>query len=248
MTGLPPLRRVDANDTDDRRLHRAAGRSVQRTSTTTRPVTTGYVETMRIPVVEGRAFNPTDAAATTVLINETMARMFYKDRARLAAACRPSAHRPANIPWFTIVGVLKDVKQGGVDQKTGTELYFNFEQLTTISAGVRRWHDERRLRTTQPADSLAATIQAAVRRLDPSLPIVKLRSMDDVFARGDRPAAPAGAAARHLRRPGDSARGDWQLRRAVVHGDRAAAGDRHPDGARREPGSVLRMVLSQGLA
>ena len=29
--------------------------------------------------------------------------------------------------------MLKDVKQGGVDKKTGTELYFNFEQLTTIA-------------------------------------------------------------------------------------------------------------------
>ena len=37
------------------------------------------------------------------------------------------------------------------------------------------------LRTTQPPDSLAATIQQAVRQLDPSLPIEKLRSMDDVF-------------------------------------------------------------------
>ena len=42
------------------------------------------------------------------------------------------------MPWFTIVGVLKDVKQGGVDKKTGTELDPNFDQLTTVNTGLRR--------------------------------------------------------------------------------------------------------------
>ena len=74
---------------------------------------------------------------TTVLINETMARTFYKGQSpigrRVQAVGRP------HMPWFTIVGVVKDVKQGGVDQKTGTELYFNFEQLASIrSANSRR--------------------------------------------------------------------------------------------------------------
>ena len=32
------------------------------------------------------------------------------------------------VPWFTVVGVAKDVKQGGVDQKTGTEFYFLVDQ------------------------------------------------------------------------------------------------------------------------
>ena len=33
------------------------------------------------------------------------------------------------LPWYTVVGIVKDVKQGGVDQKTGTELCFNLEQV-----------------------------------------------------------------------------------------------------------------------
>ena len=68
------------------------------------------------------------------MINQTMARTFYKDQSPIGRRVRPSGPPSANIPWFTIVGVLKDVKQGGVDKKTGTELYFNFEQLTTNAA------------------------------------------------------------------------------------------------------------------
>ena len=91
---------------------------------------------MGIPVVEGRAFQPTDA------IGDDRARSTRRwrgrstrVRARLAAASSRRPRRP-NVPCFTIVGVLKDVKQGGVDQKTGTELYFNFEQLTTTAAAA----------------------------------------------------------------------------------------------------------------
>ena len=71
------------------------------------------------------------------MINQTMARTFYKDQSPIGRRVRPSGPPSANIPWFTIVGVLKDVKQGGVDKKTGTELYFNFEQRATRGPGVQ---------------------------------------------------------------------------------------------------------------
>src|SRR5262249_61261088 len=88
-----------------------------------------YRETMGIPVVEGRAFEPNDRTGNAVLVNETMARTFYGSNSAIGRRVRPCCG--PTVPWLTIVGVLKDVKQGGVDQKTGTELYFNFEQMPT---------------------------------------------------------------------------------------------------------------------
>jgi predicted permease len=126
MSGLPPLRNVNANDTNIEGYTpppEGPFANVDYYNT----VTTGYVEAMGIPVIAGRAFLPTDALGTTVMINQTMARTFYKDQSAIGRRVRPSGPPTANIPWFTIVGVLKDVKQGGVDKKTGTELYFNFE-------------------------------------------------------------------------------------------------------------------------
>src|SRR6185295_17860570 len=149
MTGLPPLRQVDANDTTIEG-YIAPPEGPFSNVDYYQTVTTGYVETMGIPVVEGRAFQRSDAAATTVLINETMARTFYQGQSPIGRRVKPSGG--GTIPWFTIVGVLKDVKQGGVDQKTGTELYFNLEQLTTTvpQFGVGTMNIV--LRTTQPAD------------------------------------------------------------------------------------------------
>ena len=54
-------------------------------------VTGNYVETMGIPVVEGRAFKPTDATSgLVVLINQTMARTFYQGQSPIGRRVRPS--------------------------------------------------------------------------------------------------------------------------------------------------------------
>ena len=64
-----------------------------------------------------------------------MARTFWKERSPIGDRMRPAS--TSELPWYTIVGVVKDVKQGGVDQKTGTELYFN---APAGGANLEFWH------------------------------------------------------------------------------------------------------------
>jgi putative ABC transport system permease protein len=73
------------------------------------------------------------------------------------------------------------VKQGGVGQKTGTELYLLADQLPK-AANVAQRNMNVVVRSDRALESLAPDIQRIMREMDPGLPIVRLRTMEDVFA------------------------------------------------------------------
>jgi predicted permease len=180
MQGLPPLRQVNANDTQIEGWEPVEGAPPQNVDYY-QTVTSDYVATMGIPIVNGRGFSISDGPTTTpaVLINETMARTFYKDRDPIGRRVKPSFG--GNTPWFTIIGVVKDVKQGGLDQKTGTELYFLHDQ-GAATIGFAPGNMNMVIRSTLPLDRLAPSIRRIVGDMDRSLPIVNLRTMDQVFS------------------------------------------------------------------
>ena len=181
MTGLPPNRQLNANDTDIDGYQATAGGPPENVDYY-QNVMSNYFETMGIPIVRGRSFQSTDAGASgmAAVVNETLANTFWKDRDPIGQRLRPCCGD--QIPWFTIVGVAKDVKQGGVDKKTGTELYFLLDQTGTrqppFNAPVTM---NVVLRTTLPSASLSPLIERVVREADASVPVVRLREMEKVF-------------------------------------------------------------------
>ena len=114
-------------------------------------------------------------------MNETLVRTFWKDRNPIGQQVRQCCGD--QIPWLTVVGVAKDVKQGGVDQKTGTELYFLLDQFPRLYPDVQVGGGALNitLRSTVPISTLGTAIEGIVREVDPSLPVIKLREMDAVF-------------------------------------------------------------------
>jgi hypothetical protein len=143
---------------------------------------------MGIPIVQGRSFQRADAASTGMLaiVNETLGNTFWKGRNPIGLRLRPCCGD--EVPWFTVVGVAKDVKQGGVDQKTGTEFYFFVDQTSQVPSpsAISPATNNLVLRTTLPPDALAQTIERVVRETDRTVPIVRLRDMDTVFAESIR--------------------------------------------------------------
>ncbi len=179
MTGLPPNRDVNANDVNFE-TYVAPKEGPFENVDYFQTVTLDYLQTMGIPIVEGRGFERSDVTgAPVVLVNETLARTFFKNRPVLGQRVDAFV---ANTPtWFTIVGVVRDVKQGGMANKTGTELYFLADQGPRVAQFAPRSMNLV-IRSSLPIDALAADIRKIVRSMDPALPIVKLRSMEQVFA------------------------------------------------------------------
>ncbi|HEY2375660.1 MAG TPA: ABC transporter permease [Gemmatimonadaceae bacterium] len=178
MSGLPPRRQVNANDTSIEGYVPTPNGPAQNVDYY-QYVTSNYVSTMGIPVVAGRAFGPSDGPLSTpvVMINQTMAKLFYENTSPVGRRVQPGGSKV----WFTIVGVLKDVKQGGVDSRTGTELYFDYEQQPA-TRGFAPLNMNVVIRSPLEPAALATTVRRTVNALDPTLPIVSFRSMDDVFS------------------------------------------------------------------
>jgi putative ABC transport system permease protein len=137
-TGLPPLRSIDANDTAIEGYQQtpdAPAQNVDYWNT----VSEDYFATMGIRTIEGRTFDLSDrndSAQRVVVINQSMARRFWKES--------PIGRRvsPGNFGgqpnWFTVIGVVEDTKNIGVDKPAGTELYFHEQQNATLFGSANR--------------------------------------------------------------------------------------------------------------
>jgi predicted permease len=178
MTGLPPSRPVNANDTDFEGVPKVEGGPIHNVDYYN-TVSVNYVETMKIPVLAGRGFEPGDVTGGPVaLVNEALAKKFYPDTDPIGRGIRPGSSQP--LPFARIVGVLKDLKQGGVDEPAGTEVFFLADQGPRLF-GFAPSNMNIAVRSSLPYETLAPQLRAAVREIDTSLPIVRMRTMDDVF-------------------------------------------------------------------
>ncbi|MEP6783069.1 MAG: ABC transporter permease [Acidobacteriota bacterium] len=182
MSGLPPNRPLNANDTDIDN-YTAPPEGPFENVDYYQNVMSDYFETMGIPIVQGRGFQASDAASPglVAVVNETLVNTFWKGRNAIGQRLRPSG--PPDAPWYTVIGVAKDVKQGGVDKKTGTEFYVFSDQAAQHAAPYNFVPGLMNvvIRTTLPPATLRGTIESAVRESDPTVPVVRLQEMNTVF-------------------------------------------------------------------
>jgi predicted permease len=132
-------------------------------------ITSGYFETLRIPVVAGRAIDDGDdeAAAPVAMVNTTMAQRFWGSAAQAVG----KRMRVADGQWRTVIGVAADVKYLRVDEAPTSYFYVPLFQYYRPGMTLHT-------RGTGPVDDLVAQARATVAATDPDLPILFARPLE----------------------------------------------------------------------
>ena len=152
-------------------------------------VSPGYFEVFKIPVVRGRAFTERDdgAAAPVVIINQAMAKRFWPKADPLSDKIWIGKGIMSELAAETprqIVGIVGDVRGGGLDNEPGPTMYVPNPQVPDAlnALNVRLTPLKWVVRTRGNPYSLSGAILEQLRQAS-GLPVSDVRTMDEVISR-----------------------------------------------------------------
>jgi putative ABC transport system permease protein len=211
-------------------------------------ISSGYLETMGATLIAGRTFTADDRLDTepVVVVNQTFVRRVFPGEdaigRRIVSTARnigPLGQNSRGRGPFTIIGVVADIHQAPLSQSTEPVIYhtlrqFPYRPMILVARG------------TDPA-SVTTGLRAALRSLDPTLPLSGVTTMDDRFR--TRAAAPRllmfVLVAFAVLTGTLAAIGVYGLLACVVNDRRRELAIRLALGA--QPGELARLVTLQGL-
>ena len=135
----------------------------------------GYFAAMRIPLREGRAFNPSDRTGPPVtIVNETLARKWWPNERAIGQRIKfGGPYREGQV--FEIVGVAGNVSQMGLDAAPEPEMYLPFVQSPSPAMVLM-------VRTAADPAPLMPAVRRRVSGIDRNLPIQSLRPFTESLA------------------------------------------------------------------
>jgi putative ABC transport system permease protein len=138
-----------------------------------RQVTPGYFETMRTPLLRGRAFTDRDLESSppVAIVNQTVADRYWPGQDPLGKHIANSR----DMIQREVVGVAADVKFSTLDAADAEEMYLPLEQVPTTFATLI-------VRSPSNREALVAAVRAKLAELDSSLPVSNIASMDLIVA------------------------------------------------------------------
>jgi predicted permease len=145
-----------------------------------RQVSSGYFTSMGLPLRRGRYFNEQDneTSMPVAIINETMAREYWPGEDAISKRFQVGGPDD-NIPWTTVVGVVGDVRQMGVQEPVKAEMYFPYKQDKDAPWAAPR---DLVLRTSGSPSQLVAAVRNEIHGVDAQQPISNIRTMEEVLS------------------------------------------------------------------
>jgi putative ABC transport system permease protein len=138
-----------------------------------REISGNYLQVLGAHLVAGRLIDARDGVnkPLSVVINETFARQFWPHESPVGAHLRLTDHAKTT-PWRTIVGVVADIKERGLQLDMKPAIYLPASQVEEPSPSYLI------LRTALDPASLTPAIRRAVSSVNPEQPLALIRTMD----------------------------------------------------------------------
>jgi putative ABC transport system permease protein len=139
--------------------------------------TPGYLRAMSVPLLEGRALEGRDNkdAPPVALVNETMARELWPHQSPLGRRLKFPGSEKNPQPWRTIVGIVSDVRQYGLDKKAPMQIYLPEAQYPTNYMTLV-------VRSSSDPTKLVGAIRKEIAALDPDQPISDVATMTQLLS------------------------------------------------------------------
>ncbi len=136
-----------------------------------RSVSPDYFRTLGIPLVEGRVFTANDGPETpqVAVVNRSLARRYWASESPLGRRISADSGKT----WITVVGVVGDVRQYGLDRAPADELYTPFAQVPIREGSLL-------LRTTGDPYAAVRVVKEEIRSIDPDQPIANVETLDEL--------------------------------------------------------------------
>jgi putative ABC transport system permease protein len=140
-------------------------------------VTPGYFQLMEIPLKSGRLLSDQDTTSSepVMVVSQEAARAIWGKDDPLGSVVRVGNH--ASGPWRTVVGVVGDVDHSDIGGPRRPAMYLPQSQVTDSYLVLTI--------KTAPAQqsSLVAPVRAAVREIDPTVPVYSVEQLETLVAR-----------------------------------------------------------------
>jgi len=136
-----------------------------------RTVSPAYFELLRLPVVAGRAFTPTDRSGTdqVAIVSESLARRYWPGRTALGGRVRIG-----DGPWMTVVGICGDVIHDWFDRRNAPTLYRPMAQAPVDGMVFA-------VKTSGDPASLAGDARHVMTKVDQLQPIYEIMPMQQLI-------------------------------------------------------------------
>ncbi len=145
-----------------------------------RPVTPRYLETLHVPLLQGRLINESDTerGAYVAVVNESMAKEYFPGQSALGKHIQVGALPDNQVPWMEIVGIVGDMKQS-LASEAKAEMYLSYRQADSL---IPIFTMSIVMRTAKDPHTEASALRSAVHDLNANQPLVRIRTMEENIA------------------------------------------------------------------